>query len=53
MLGHSLYDGCPLKELDGLLTELGVDVVRSQPLYHRDVGWVVSVRLKVKAQAAT
>ena len=39
---YSLDEHGPLKVLDGLLTELGLDVVRPQPLDHRHVGGEVS-----------
>ena len=39
---YSLDEHRSLKVLDGLLTELGLDVVRPEPLDHRHVGREVS-----------
>lgn len=43
--GDLLNERGSLKVLDGLLTELGVDVVSPQPLNHIDVGGEISERL--------
>lgn len=42
---NSLYESCSFKVLDGLLTELGLNVISPEPLDHINVGGKVPERL--------
>ena len=43
---YILYYGSPLKVVDSLFAKLRINVVSSEPLNHRNIGRIVSIRLK-------